>query len=125
MDPRRRSTTSGAVRGMGCAMRPDYPSVCFDYDFINNKTRGNKGGGIKRLCHAVIPFGKHQTEEPIAPNLSQTHYWTRKPPLRGSLLPANLQPGHLLDKLLGQWSTFAAFLASFLYVAVIWLNHRA
>ena len=57
---------------MGCAMRPDYPSVCFDYDFINNKTRGNKGGGIKRLCHAVIPFGKHQTEEPIAPNLSQT-----------------------------------------------------
>jgi hypothetical protein len=46
---------------MGCAMRPDYPSVCFDYDFINNKTRGNKGGGIKRLCHAVIPFGKHQT----------------------------------------------------------------
>jgi hypothetical protein len=48
-------------RRMGCAMRPDYPSVCFDYDSINDKTRGNKGGGIKRLCHAVIPFGKHQT----------------------------------------------------------------
>jgi uncharacterized membrane protein len=35
------------------------------------------------------------------------------------------QPGHLLDKLLGQWSTYVAFLASFLYVGVIWLNHRA
>ena len=35
------------------------------------------------------------------------------------------QPGHLLDKLLGQWSTYAAFLASFLYLGVIWLNHRA
>src|SRR5258705_13068305 len=83
MDPRRRSTTSGAVRGMGCAMRPDYPSVCFDYDFINNKTRGNKGGGIKRLCHAVIPFGKHQTEEPIAPNLSQTPDWMPITPKTG------------------------------------------
>src|SRR5258706_13721583 len=35
------------------------------------------------------------------------------------------QPGHLLDELLGQWSTYVAILASFLYVAVIWLNHRA
>jgi uncharacterized membrane protein len=35
------------------------------------------------------------------------------------------QPGHLLEKLLGQWSTYMAFLASFLYVGVIWLNHRA
>ncbi len=33
--------------------------------------------------------------------------------------------GRLLDELLGQWSTYVAFLASFLYVAVIWLNHRA
>jgi uncharacterized membrane protein len=35
------------------------------------------------------------------------------------------QAGHLLEKLLGQWSTYIAFLASFLYVGVIWLNHRA
>ncbi len=34
------------------------------------------------------------------------------------------EPGHLLQKLLGQWSTYIAFLASFLYVGVIWLNHR-
>jgi uncharacterized membrane protein len=35
------------------------------------------------------------------------------------------EPGHLLQKLLGQWSTYIAFLSSFLYVGVIWLNHRA
>ncbi len=34
-------------------------------------------------------------------------------------------PGHLLESLLGQWSTYIAFLASFLYTGVIWLNHRA
>jgi hypothetical protein len=43
------------------AMRPNYPSVCFSYNIINDKTRGNERGGIKRLCHAVIPSGKHQT----------------------------------------------------------------
>jgi uncharacterized membrane protein len=35
------------------------------------------------------------------------------------------ESGHLLDKLLSQWTTYIAFLASFLYVGVIWLNHRA
>ncbi len=35
------------------------------------------------------------------------------------------QAGHLLDRLLTQWPTYIAFLASFLYIGVIWLNHRA
>jgi uncharacterized membrane protein len=34
-------------------------------------------------------------------------------------------PGHLLDKLVSQWPNYIAFLASFCYVGVIWLNHRA
>jgi uncharacterized membrane protein len=34
-------------------------------------------------------------------------------------------PGHLLEKLLAQWANYIAFLASFLYVGIIWLNHRA
>jgi uncharacterized membrane protein len=32
-------------------------------------------------------------------------------------------PGHLLDKLLAQWPNYIAFLASFFYVGIIWLNH--
>lgn len=35
------------------------------------------------------------------------------------------EPGHLLDKLLAQWPTYIAFLASFFYVGVIWLNHHS
>jgi uncharacterized membrane protein len=34
-------------------------------------------------------------------------------------------PGLLLEKLLTQWANYIAFLASFLYVGIIWLNHRA
>jgi TMEM175 potassium channel family protein len=34
-------------------------------------------------------------------------------------------PGHLLEKLLAQWPNYIAFLASFSYVGIIWLNHRA
>jgi uncharacterized membrane protein len=34
-------------------------------------------------------------------------------------------PGHLLDKLVMQWPNYIAFLASFFYVGIIWLNHRA
>jgi uncharacterized membrane protein len=34
-------------------------------------------------------------------------------------------PGHLLEKLLLQWPNYIAFLASFFYVGIIWLNHRA
>ena len=35
------------------------------------------------------------------------------------------EAGRLLEKLLNQWPTYIAYLASFLYVGVIWLNHRA
>ncbi len=35
------------------------------------------------------------------------------------------EPGHLLEQLLAQWPNYVAFLASFFYVGVIWLNHRA
>jgi uncharacterized membrane protein len=34
-------------------------------------------------------------------------------------------PGHLLAKLETQWPNYVAFLASFFYVGIIWLNHRA
>jgi uncharacterized membrane protein len=35
------------------------------------------------------------------------------------------EPGRLLNKLLAQWPTYIAFLASFFYVGVIWLNHHS
>lgn len=35
------------------------------------------------------------------------------------------EAGHLLDKLVSQWPYYVAFLTSFCYVGVIWLNHRA
>jgi uncharacterized membrane protein len=34
-------------------------------------------------------------------------------------------PGHLLQKLLALWPNYIGFLASFFYVGIIWLNHRA
>jgi uncharacterized membrane protein len=34
-------------------------------------------------------------------------------------------PGQLLVKLAEQWASYIAFLASFCYAGVIWLNHRA
>src|ERR1700730_2919688 len=34
-------------------------------------------------------------------------------------------PGQLLAKLASQWASYIAFLASFCYAGVIWLNHRA
>src|SRR6201990_1110409 len=33
--------------------------------------------------------------------------------------------GQLLEKLTAQWASYIAFLASFFYTGVIWLNHRA
>ena len=33
-------------------------------------------------------------------------------------------PGHLLSALLDQWPTYAAYFASYSYVAVVWLNHK-
>jgi uncharacterized membrane protein len=35
------------------------------------------------------------------------------------------EPGHLWERLVAQWPNYVAFLASFLYVGIIWLNHRA
>lgn len=35
------------------------------------------------------------------------------------------ETGELLDGLLRQWPAYVAYLASFLYLAVIWLNHHA
>lgn len=35
------------------------------------------------------------------------------------------EPGHLLSGLLDQWPAYAAYVSSYLYVAVVWLNHKA
>jgi uncharacterized membrane protein len=35
------------------------------------------------------------------------------------------EPGRLWDSLLAQWPNYVAFLASFFYVGIMWLNHRA
>jgi uncharacterized membrane protein len=35
------------------------------------------------------------------------------------------EPGRLGERLLAQWPNYVAFLASFFYVGIIWLNHRA
>jgi uncharacterized membrane protein len=35
------------------------------------------------------------------------------------------EAGHLLERLRAQWPNYVAFLASFFYVGIIWLNHRA
>ncbi|MFC0007306.1 TMEM175 family protein [Micromonospora siamensis] len=37
----------------------------------------------------------------------------------------DVPPGHLLSGLLGQWPAYVAYLASYSYVAVVWLNHKA
>ncbi|MET8090277.1 TMEM175 family protein [Micromonospora sp. NPDC005220] len=37
----------------------------------------------------------------------------------------DVPPGHLLSGLLGQWPSYVAYLASYSYVAVVWLNHKA
>ncbi len=41
------------------------------------------------------------------------------------LTPPETEPGGLLAGLLGQWPTYLAYAASYLYLAVIWLNHKA
>jgi uncharacterized membrane protein len=41
------------------------------------------------------------------------------------LRPPNHAPGALLHELLRQWPAYVSFLASFLYIAVIWANHHA
>lgn len=41
------------------------------------------------------------------------------------LKPPQGEPGRLLAGLLAQWPTYVAYATSYLYVAVIWLNHKA
>ena len=41
------------------------------------------------------------------------------------LKPPQGEPGRLLAGLLAQWPTYLAYVTSYLYVAVIWLNHKA
>lgn len=40
------------------------------------------------------------------------------------LRPPQSEPGRLLEGLLAQWPTYVAYVASYLYVAVVWLNHK-
>lgn len=39
--------------------------------------------------------------------------------------PPATQSGRLLHDLLAQWPTYLAYLTSFAYIGVIWLNHHA
>ena len=41
------------------------------------------------------------------------------------LRPPESEPGGLLTALLGEWPTYLAYAASYTYLAVIWLNHKA
>jgi uncharacterized membrane protein len=41
------------------------------------------------------------------------------------LVPPVHRPGDLLHALLDQWPVYVSFLASFLYVGVMWMNHHA
>ncbi|MFF1966033.1 TMEM175 family protein [Streptomyces sp. NPDC058232] len=41
------------------------------------------------------------------------------------LKPPPIASGGLLAQLLNQWPTYLAYVASYLYIAVVWLNHKA
>ncbi|MGC5223871.1 TMEM175 family protein [Micromonospora sp. DT81.3] len=41
------------------------------------------------------------------------------------LRPPEHEPGGLLKALLNEWPTYLAYAASYIYLAVIWLNHKA
>lgn len=41
------------------------------------------------------------------------------------LRPPEGEPGQLLSRLLNQWPTYLAYIASYLYVGVAWTNHKA
>ncbi|MFD6815672.1 TMEM175 family protein [Microbacterium sp. NPDC060132] len=41
------------------------------------------------------------------------------------LRPPRAEPGELLTALLEEWPTYLAYAASYAYLAVIWLNHKA
>ncbi len=38
--------------------------------------------------------------------------------------PPQTPPGHLLQGLLAEWPTYLAYVTSYLYVGVVWLNHK-
>jgi uncharacterized membrane protein len=40
------------------------------------------------------------------------------------LRPPQVRPGHLLSGLIQQWPAYLAYVTSYLYVAVVWLNHK-
>lgn len=40
------------------------------------------------------------------------------------LATPDVEPSQLLSGLLEQWSAYLAYLTSYLYVAVVWLNHK-
>lgn len=40
------------------------------------------------------------------------------------LHPPDVPPGHLIEGLLNEWPTYLAYVTSYLYIAVIWTNHR-
>ena len=41
------------------------------------------------------------------------------------LRPPEFEPGQLIEALLQQWPTYLAYVTSYLYLAVIWMNHKA
>ncbi|WP_144872479.1 TMEM175 family protein [Microbacterium sp. 1.5R] len=41
------------------------------------------------------------------------------------LRPPDAEPGELLPALLDEWPTYLAYAGSYVYLAVIWLNHKA
>jgi uncharacterized membrane protein len=41
------------------------------------------------------------------------------------LRPPNTEPGKLLAGLLDEWPTYLAYAASYVYLAVIWMNHKS
>jgi uncharacterized membrane protein len=41
------------------------------------------------------------------------------------LFPLQYERGELLDGLLRQWPTYLAYMTSYVYVGVVWLNHKA
>src|SRR5580704_12120207 len=100
---------------------------------------------VKRICPACRPNEHHQAGNPPAAKSQQDSPWPhvrlsetdRLETFSDSVLSITitllvaeiLRPeyasGQLLEKLTAQWASYIAFLASFCYAGVIWLNHRA
>src|SRR6202166_866292 len=100
---------------------------------------------VKRICPACRPNEHHQAGTRRAAKPQQDSPWPhvrlsetdRLETFSDSVLSITITllvaeivrpehaPGQLLDKLTAQWASYIAFLASFCYAGVIWLNHRA